>query len=477
MKRLLTACAACAFSFTLLFNIRHIIPNIKVSAVDVTLSSQQTLALFGNKLKFSYNTGDLSQDGTFQFVDSYLDFYGFGNITSQTYTDGAADNVVNHPVVIYRSRNPYSNNYSSPVVNVNPVIDISKLNYFKFSAGFSSPLSAFSNIGSYFSFADVDNTYIRFYKNIVEPSALQTYSIKWYNYYGQAYVNEVLVDVDSSAVEDLGSSYPSFVATNIQAKIQDTSNQFSVIMDGSDSSAVITQAKNASSPGIQQNPNLFNSYLYFYFECPVLSDTYEYASPPDPESSGGDSDSSTGGYDGPDYSEQLALILAKLDLIINNDFNFDIDLTDDLAGIESRLDGVNSRLDGTNSRLDGNNTRLDQANSTLNRIDSHIQALQIPDLESQSSRDKSHIAENDSRFRNELSIANQDKQYLDSIYQMAENSMPNLDNVHSMPDYFDGLWQYEDEDGLKWNNPLLFAMPIISLTIGILSFIVFGRRH
>ena len=127
--------------------------------------------------------------------------------------------------------------------------------------------------------------------------------------------------------------------------------------------------------------------------------------------------------------------------------------------------------------MQGVNSRLDKVNSTLNQIDSHIQGLQIPDLMSQSSGDMSHIAQNESRNNSDLLAADANQQVINSVAAYGDVSIPNLDNVHSLPDDFSELWNYTDQDGLSWVNPILYAMPILTLTVGGLAYIVFGRAR
>ena len=126
--------------------------------------------------------------------------------------------------------------------------------------------------------------------------------------------------------------------------------------------------------------------------------------------------------------------------------------------------------------MQGVNSRLDIVNSNLNKIDSHIQGLQIPDLISQSSGDLSHIAQNASKNNSDLRAADANQQVINSVAGYGDVSIRSLDNTHSLPDDFSGLWNYTDSDGFTWNNTLLFAMPVTTLMIGALAYIIFGKQ-
>lgn len=362
----------------------HCIPafSVPASAGDVTLNVDQTRALFGDNIYFSYWNGTGYESAAFTYEMT-------GTIESRSATYGSSShpyhelyNPAGHSVVVYKwtpsdlSNIPvwnYNNMYSYTVY-LSPVIDISGLNVFRMSAGVSVNYSGISDYQDNFgSIHDNFRSHCYFTVNTDNSgSSYQNYS----SYIpgqiiGSSGFRPLAVQVDCS------NNQSGFVAYCNQILISNSSKTFSVRMGTLDTSDTgvynnLSVSRPVSGKNVTnniQNTSAFSASYYLYIECPQLSDSYTNNRPSEDSSSGG------GGYDGPDYSEQLALILAKLDLIINNDFNFDVNLDADLSGVESRLDGINSRLDGANSRLDGNNSRIDGVNSRLDGVNSRLDGI------------------------------------------------------------------------------------------------------
>ena len=427
MKRIVTALAAAAFSFTLLFKCSEIVEPVKASAVTttVTLTAGQTAALFGNELICNYrdSVGDLTT-GTFSF-------YGYSTYTINTTTKDC---------VVYKSNFTdlsLSSDSFTWLLNFIPTVSLSNITEFGMYTGYRCGASsyqipnAWAEANKFVVMSDINDSEYNFLTFFMRQ---EPYNNSYKNIYTcpipDIYINP------NTGVEDTWyfTYYPVAIFSlptpdPFTVKFYDDNYELGMFTSG--------------------GPGAFDGgYYYIFIGTPTLSDTYVVDN----------SDSSSGGSDNPDYSGDLQDILDKLDSIIANGYVVDGAL-DDLIDIGQ---GVHGDLQGVNSRLD--------------KIDSHIQALQIPDLVSQSSRDSLHIADNTSRMAAEISDAMQDHQYIDSIARSAELSLPNLDNQHSLDSSFNDVWFYTDEDGLKWPNSLLFAMPIVTLTIGVLSYIIFGKK-
>ena len=456
MKRLMTACAAVAFSFTLLFNIRHIIPSVKASAADVTLTVEQTRALFGDVLYSQYFDGTDYHEAYFRYFDSA--------VISQVSRNGSYTGIYNPQgkyCLVYALDSVASDSLQNVGTSywscdVRPLFDILGLNRYTISCGYSFNLGGnglwdfWPDFGMSFSNDNANNAAITASKYLVYSDYRNTDTIPvevinylpYYNDAGWLYGRCARLTFDSHSDNVYFSCY--------SCDIQNYNKTFNVYGNYISENGLIQYGRVEKPSGTFVDPDI-SARIFFYIECPVLTSGYIHSNPPD-------WDSSASGSDTPDYSGDLQDIIDKLDAIVANGYVIDGAL-DDIIDIGQ---GVHGDLQGVNSRLD--------------KIDSHIQALQIPDLVSQSARDSSHIADNTSRMAAEVSNAMQDHQYIDSIARSAEMSLPNLDNQHALDSSFNDVWFYTDEDGLKWSNPLLFAMPIVTLTIGVLSYIIFGKK-
>lgn len=345
---------------------------ISASAVDVTLTPEQTRALFSDQIFAQY------YDGT-DYQDAFFTFYDYGYISQVNSWVSQSYNPNGKNVVIYALDSATSEivnaNNSSSWVNIfscspRPIFDIQNINRFTMSAGLSVAQESTDYYGIRFPNASaVQNSkfcvYSDYRQTDTDPVIVTEY-LKYYNDYGMLYGNEARITLNTS--ED------SFLSSLYYININNPNKAFTVISNHV-SDAGITQYGRVGVPGGLLNGTQTNTRVFLFLECPTMTSDYIAANPPSWDSDGGDDSSSGGGYDGPDYTDQLALILAKLDLIVNNDFNIDVDLTADLAGLESRLDGVNSRLDGVNSRLDGNNSRMDGNNSRLDGVNSRLDGV------------------------------------------------------------------------------------------------------
>ena len=433
MKRIVTALAAAAFSFALLFKCSEIIEPVKASAVTttVTLTAGQTAALFGDELICNYrdSVGDLAS-GTFSF-------YGYSTYTINTTTKDC---------VVYKSNFTDLSTSSDSftwLLDFIPTVSLSNISEFHMYTGYRCGASSYvipnswADANKFVLMSDVNDTDFNFLTFYMRQDAYN-------NSYKRIYTCDIpdIYINPNTGTEDTWyfTYYPITVTTlpqfdNCSIKFYDDTHELGMFTSG--------------------GPGAFDGgYYYIFIGTPSLSDTYVV-----------DNNSSSGGSDNPDYSGDLQDILDKLDAIIANGYV-----------VDGALDDIIDIGQGVHGDLQGVNSRLDNVNSNLNKIDSHIQALQIPDLVSQSPSDSFHIADNTSRMAAEISDAMQDHQYIDSIARSAEMSLPNLDNQHALDSSFNDVWYYTDEDGLKWSNPLLFAMPIVTLTIGVLSYIIFGKK-
>lgn len=330
------------------------IPAVSASAEDITLTKEETRALFSDHIYCNY----VVSPPTIQEMS--FDFIGYGTISHFNYTpdsntfwhDPTGDNVL-----IYRSSDtptiPFYNNDGTFDIKIFPVIDLSGLNYISFSTGISTD-SRYDE-KAFYNYSDFSNK-CPFFNMFVDNSL--TVSRTPYRLVRDVYYPvSAVIDVDGSVLTTYYSSFTQYSYTS-------TTDAFRAFCSGDGSSGLHQAFGVGKTTAIDST---FNNY-YLFVSTVKLSSGYVN----NLDSSGGGSESSGGGYDGPDYTDQLALILAKLDLIINNNFNIDVDLSADLSGLESRLDGVNSRLDDNNSRIDGNNSRLDGVNSRLDGVNSRL---------------------------------------------------------------------------------------------------------
>ena len=453
-------------------------PRLTASAevVSVYLTQDQTRALFGDTISGSFYDGSLYEACTFEFCY-------YGKIQSCMYENSSASNVamssnnskydfIDKNVIVYRFA---TNNLNSTATNgeftikLKPVLDLSNLYSFRMSCGFSTTTPETNANYNYsgtsskyrYSTSKKDSCFIRYgYDDGTNYTYSESDRILYRTggngwYYIQTYIIPCFTELT--------------MTTNAIGYANFTSYQ--MLLTGSalnlyfDSNSYVKQQNLVEKPlyyGAYNGtwvtiPNTvvanggFTDWYYFYIECPMLNDTWVDNND---SSSGGGGESSGGGgeYNGPDYSSDLDMIITQLDLIIANDQ----DRFAQLAGVNSRLDQVNSNLNKIDSHLD--------------RIGADLSSLYYP-----GSGDTSKVNQYNSQFSHEWSIAHEDHQYLDSITRNADVSLPSLDNQYSMPDDFGQLWNYTDRDGFTWPNYLLIGMPVLTLTVGILSYIVFGK--
>lgn len=330
--------------------------SISASAEDITLTKEETRALFSDHIYCNYVVSPPTiQEMSFDFIGyGTIDHFNYSPDSNTIWRDPVGDNVL-----IYRSSDaptiPFNNNDGTFDIKIFPVIDLSGLNYISFSTGISTD-SRYDE-KAFYTYSDF-TTKCPFFNMFVDNS-LTTSRTPYRLVRDVYYPVSAIIDVDGSVLTTYYTSFTQYSYTS-------TTDAFRAFCSGDGSSGLHQAFGVGKTTAID---NTFNNY-YLFISTVKLSSGYVN----NLDSSGG-SESSGGGYDGPDYTDQLALILAKLDLIINNDFNFDIDLTADLSGVESRLDGINSRLDGTNSRLDGNNSRVDGVNSRLDGVNSRLDGI------------------------------------------------------------------------------------------------------
>ena len=438
---------------------------VKASAADVTLTVEQTRALFGDSLYSLYFDGSDYHEAFFTYFDTAVisqvshnaNYPGVYNPAGKYCLVYALDSVTSNSL-----QNVGTSYWSC---DVRPVFDIQGLNRYTLSCGYSFDLGAnglwdfwpdygmsFSNDNSN-SAAITASKYIVYsdYRNTDTIPVEVTNYLPYYNDAGWLYGRCARLTFDSHSDNVYFSCY--------SCDIQNYDKTFNVYGNYVSENGLIQYGRVEKPSGTFVDSDI-SARIFFYIECPVLTSGYIASNPPSWDSSSGS------GSDTPDYSGDLQAIIDKLDAIVANGYVIDGAL-DDLIDIGQ---GVHGDLQGVNSRLD-------KVNSTLNQIDSHIQGLQIPDLMSQSSGDMSHIAQNESRNNSDLRAADANQQVINSVAAYGDVSIPNLDNVHSMPDDFSELWNYTDQDGLSWVNPILYAMPILTLTVGALAYIVFGRAR
>ena len=355
------------------------IPAVSASASDVTLTPAQTRALFGDVLYSQYYDGTDYHEAYFTYFDSAV----ITQVSSASYGSGVY-NPTGKYCLVYALDSVTSDSLQNVGTSywscdVRPVFDIQGLNRYTISCGYSFDLGKnglwdfWPSLGMSFSNDNANSAAITASKYIVysdyrttdtDPVAVTNY-LPYYNDAGWLYGRCAKITMDSHSDQVYFSCY--------SCDIQNYNKYFTVFGNYTSENGLIQYGRVEKPSGTFVDPDI-SARIFFYIECPVLTSGYVHSNPPTWDSGGG-SESSGGGYDGPDYTDQLALILAKLDLIVNNDFNIDVDLSADLAGLESRLDGVNSRLDGVNSRLDGNNSRVDGANSRLDGVNSRLDGV------------------------------------------------------------------------------------------------------
>lgn len=408
-------------------------PAFSASAADVTLTPEQTRALFSDRLTCQYYDG-------YAYQECYFDYFTTAVVTGEAVAwsgswQPAGYSINNQKVLVYRcSANDFGVIASNPnnqiTALLSPIFDISGVNTFKLTCGFSTGRSTQSDTYGWFE----PNSYMLNQWNIF--SNYRNYddsSLSRQSYYVQYSDQNVKWTSLKITDPDNDSSFLYGAFNTFQLNLVDTYQTFTIKSTTEKASTGLylssiqtTMVGKLASAGSGR----YDDY-YFFVSCPYLSDSYVAVDPPNWESSGGGSESSGGGYDGPDYSEQLALILAKLDLIINNDFNFDVDLSADVSGLESRLDGVNSRLDvnnsrldGANSRLDGTNSRLDGANSRLDGVNSRLDNIsaELHDINSAPNESLPDTGGENSEFEHQADMYMQDfrNEYEDSENQVFE---------------------------------------------------------
>lgn len=447
MKRFLTALAAGSFLFTLFFMCSDLIKPVKASAADVDLSVSDTLRLFGQTIQ---GVGYLGTSLTPSVV--YFDYITDGEVYSVINSSAFPYDNVGKEVIVYKSREAYSfnNTISSSSINtlsLFPDVDLSNLYRLRFSIGLTQ-----RDISSRPASNDINYSRIRFYSDFYTGTDDEVL-YKDLLYKTTSGIKTLMTETILANPSDWSSE--SFLVEVFPFVFDYTlSNPFTFVIDPSTDAAIMLH--NTVDRNAELNTNNSNldvdTYTYLIIECPSVNDDYVN------NHTGGDSGGGDGENSFIDYS-------SKLDTLINQGITFNEQLND-----------IYMENQHQNSKLDSSNQKLDTVNSNLNKINSSIENINIPDLVSQSGRDSSHIADNTSRMAGEISDAMQDHQYIDSIARSAEMSLPNLDNQHALDSSFNDLWYYTDDSGLKWSNPLLFAMPIVTLTIGVLSYIIFGKK-
>lgn len=490
MKKVIAAAAAFLVAVAPCSMLFASITPVMASASNVQLSAEQTRALFGDDIAYDYWDGS-------SYVTANLHFYSYGRLQNRARPLGNNSyepfNPIDMDCVVYSaSRSNLSSSTTGYDITayIKPNIFLGNLDYIRLGFGYSCWIDTSSTPSSRFALSTLSYSQTRY--NFTISDGVNSYdllsqpnisSISSYSTYPAIYniscyesgINSssllgitpgLLIGTTVSAENGVGvingsTSYP-YTLNNPFSFCSDydtVQNQYLQVKGilFSPNDAYYTSEYSDVWQLLYSNTSTFKDNIYFYILTPTISENYHDVLHPD---------SSVPDDSYPDYSSQFTTIIEKLDAIVNNGFVIDGAL-DDLIDIGQ---GVHGDLQGVNSRLD-------TVNSNLNKIDSHIQALQIPDLMSQSSGDMSHIAQNESRNNNDLRTADANQQVINSVAAYGDVSIPSLENVHSMPDDFSELWNYTDQDGLSWINPLLYAMPILTLTVGALAYIVFGRAR
>lgn len=426
---------------------------VRASAADI-LTPEETLALFGSSIRGVGYLGN-SINPSIVYFDYITDGWVSGVSNGSAFVYSPLDN----DCIVYRSRSPYSFNNSlsssyTDTLTLYPDINLSNVTDLSFTIGLTfDGVTLYNPNSSNFSY-----TRIKYLTNFWTQPDDDT------KYQSLAYTSRNGIKTVASESIKANETDWSLLSFNIDILPyvfdlhSDTPFTFNV---HSDSDCGLFNhnmlGKNSATNTNGQNPDV-NTYTFLVIECPTINSDYVN------NNSGGSSDDPGGGSG--DCNCSHIDYTSKLDTLINQGVTFNEQLND-----------IYMENQHQNSKLDSSNQKLDQVNSNLNKIDSHIQQLQIPDLTSQSSGDMSHIAQNESKNNSDLRAADANQQTINSVAGYGDVSLPSLDNVHSMPDDFSELWNYTDQDGLSWINPLLYAMPILTLTVGALAYIVFGRAR
>lgn len=73
------------------------------------------------------------------------------------------------------------------------------------------------------------------------------------------------------------------------------------------------------------------------------------------------------------------------------------------------------------------------------------------------------------------SAANNKQSFIDEVGNFESAEAPDFENEYTIPNEFKQLWTYQDENGNSHDNAFLLALPVITIMIGGLGFVVFGR--
>lgn len=114
-----------------------------------------------------------------------------------------------------------------------------------------------------------------------------------------------------------------------------------------------------------------------------------------------------------------------------------------------------------------------------NKLDDIIDQLeQIIQNTAQSSPDSGDANDYHNDKSQNASEMQQGKNYqaqIDSVVNADGGSTPEFENEYTMANEFNSLWTYKDTSGNTQQNTFLIALPIITITIGGLAYVVFGR--
>lgn len=141
--------------------------------------------------------------------------------------------------------------------------------------------------------------------------------------------------------------------------------------------------------------------------------------------------------------------------------------------------GAGDRPDsGSDSGSGGGAGGSTDLSPVLNKMDTIIEKLdQIANNQSSSADSSDHNNYNSEKAENSRlnSAANNKQSFIDEVGNFESAEAPDFENEYTIPNEFKQLWTYKDEAGNSHDNAFLLALPVITIMIGGLGFVVFGR--